>query len=431
MKKWKNSLTTLLILYICSSSMAQRALERCPSANLLLQKTKQNRNYAQNRLFFEEKIQQIIHQKKARTSAINELIKIPIVVHVIHNNQNLAIGGVGNSNISDEQIKSQIEVLNEDYRRKPGTLGFNTNPIGEDLNIEFYLAKTDPEGKPSTGIIRKLSNKNNYDPLSDADQLALSAISYWPSTCYLNIWVTTLNVNYLGYSQFPAAPNFDGLDPTNNEAVDGFFIDYRFMGRNAASITSKIYNKGRTATHEIGHWLGLIHTWGDEDCGSDYVTDTPPTQGPNLTVVCAEKFSNCAGPRTRNMIENFMDYTIDSCMNVFTKGQSERIRAVFEASPSRKKLYECITKLPETETLLVKIAPNPVVENISGQILFKGTSNVQILITSSNGQTIDSQIFTNKSSFEFSIPKSSYPPGIYLVLIRTKTESSTHRIFIN
>lgn len=436
MKKYRNSAFIILIFFIipCFSVFSQLVENKCATAGYLQSKAKANSQFLKKYNHFNQKINELISKNKANKFAKikveNALIRIPVIVHVVHNNKENTIGGARNSNISDEQIKSQIEVLNEDYRRKTNTLGFNADPLGTDMNIEFYLADSDPDGAATNGIKRVYNEKASFDPFSDSDQQLMSNLSYWPSDCYLNIWITSLANNYLGYSQFPSAPDFDGLDTESDEKIDGVYIDYRYFGRNSPAITSKYYKHGRTTTHEVGHWLGLIHTWGDEDCGSDYVTDTPIAQGPNLTVICNDKFSTCEGTRTRNMIENYMDYTIDSCMNIFTIGQLERVNAVFELSPRRKKLLECITRLPESETLEIVFAQNPVSENLKGNLLFKGSSNINISIFNSLGNPIIEQNLVDKKSFTFNIPITDFPKGIYIMKVSSKTQSSTKRFII-
>ncbi len=436
MRKYKNSLGNVLVfsLLLCFNSFSQLPENRCATGTYLQLKSKNNPKFLAKYNNFNKKVEQVILKKQgnkfAKINKISELIRIPVVVHVIHNNLDATIGGTRNSNISDDQIKSQIEVLNEDYRRKINTKGFNTNTLGTDMNIEFYLADTDPNGSVSNGILRVYNQKTSFDPFSDSDQQLMSSLSYWPSDCYLNIWITTLANNYLGYSQFPSAPDFDGLDSNSDEKIDGVYIDYKFFGRNAPAITSRYYKHGRTTTHEIGHWLGLIHTWGDEDCGDDYVTDTPVAQGPNLTVVCNEKFSTCQGPRTRNMIENYMDYTIDSCMNIFTIGQLERVKAVFEVSPRRKKLLECVTRLPESETLEMIITPNPASQFLKGNLLFKGISFVNFTIFDGLGKMVFEQAIADKRSFTFTIPIANLPKGLYYIKANTTTQATTKRILI-
>jgi Pregnancy-associated plasma protein-A len=432
MKRFKNSAILLIISCLTASLCFSQTLEkRCASADYYKQK---GEDFKKKRQTFEQSVKAIITKNKplsGKKSAITELLRIPVVVHVIHNNAALTIGGKSNANISDEQIKSQIEVLNEDYRRKANTLGFNTNPVGTDMNIEFYLAETDPDGNTTNGITRKFSDKQTFDPFSDADQALLSKLSYWPSDCYLNIWTTALANNYLGFSAFPYAPNISGLEYEGDKKVDGVFIDYRYFGRNTDVITSKYYKFGRTTTHEVGHWLGLIHTWGDEDCGDDYVGDTPVAQNANLTVFCNDKFSNCKGTRTRNMIENYMDYTIDSCMNVFTIGQMQRVDSVFKDSDSRKKLVECSARLPESEIIDLQITPNPAIGSINGNLLFKGESDAEIIIFDQKGNEIDRQVFIKKKSFKFSYPIYNLSPGIYIIYARVQGQQTTKKIYFS
>jgi hypothetical protein len=435
MKRFRNSAILLIISYLNASLCFSQTLEkRCASAEYYKQKAGVSLDFTKKRQTFEQSVSAIITKNKplsGKRSAIAELLRIPVVVHVIHNNAAGTVGGKSNANISDEQIKSQIEVLNEDYRRKANTLGFNTNPVGTDMNIEFYLAETDPDGNSTNGITRNFTDKQTFDPFSDADQALLSDLSYWPSDCYLNIWTAFLANNYLGFSAFPPTPDFDGLDPETNERVDGVYIDYRYFGRNTDVITSKYYKFGRTTTHEVGHWLGLIHTWGDEDCGDDYVGDTPVAQSPNLTVFCNEKFSNCNGTRTRNMIENYMDYTIDSCMNIFTIGQMERVNAVFEASPRRKKLVECSARLPESDLIELQMTPNPAIGSIKGNLLFKGESDAEIAIFDLKGNEIDRQVFTKKKSFKFSYPIYNLPQGMYIIYARAQGQHTSKRIYFS
>lgn len=435
MRRFRNSAILLIVIYLSLLSCFSQIVEkRCASAEYFKQKGITSLDFIKKRQAFEQSINDKLLKNKpflGKKSAISELLRIPVVVHVIHNNKSGAIGGKSNANISDEQIKSQIDVLNEDYRRKVNTLGFNSNPVGVDMNIEFYLAETDPEGNSTNGITRNYSDKQTYDPFNDADQSLLSVLSYWPSDCYLNIWIAFLANNYLGFSAFPPAPNFDGLDPETDPKVDGVYIDYRYFGRKSDVITSKYYKFGRTTTHEIGHWLGLIHTWGDEDCGNDYVEDTPIANGPNLTVFCNEKFSNCTGVRNRNMIENYMDYTIDSCMNIFTIGQLERVNAVFEVSPPRKKLVECSARLPESEMVDLQITPNPAIGSIKGNLLFKGESDAEIAIFDIKGNEIDRQVFIKKRSFKFSYPIYSLPQGIYIIFAMAQGQQISKRIYFS
>ncbi|GAB3902127.1 hypothetical protein GCM10028803_28100 [Larkinella knui] len=382
-----------------------------------------------------EQVEQLIRQKNSEPghSRIGEVVyRIPVVVHVVHNNSSGFVGGANNPNISDEQIASQIRVLNEDYRRMANTRGFNSNPIGADTGIEFFLARTDPDGKQTNGITRNYNQKTNYNVYdkSSGDDRLLSQIAYWPSDQYLNIWVTTLRSDYLGYAQFPEAEGIPGLLPLENELTDGVIIDYRYFGSELGAVTSATYKYGRTTTHEVGHWLGLIHIWGDAVCGDDYCNDTPPTESANQTTACTERFSTCNGTRTRNQIENYLDYTPDACMNLFTQDQRARMRAVIEASPRRQRVVRSSDPLPQTESLTVNVFPNPAQRQSTLEVLFTGFQSFQVDITDLSGRVIRTQNFTDYPSSSISIPLDTFARGVYFVKVHTDKETASRRLLI-
>ncbi len=376
-------------------------------------------------------LHELIHRKveefrseKLRRSAVEEVIRIPVVVHIIHNN---ASGTVSGSNISDEQIFSQMEVLNEDYRRMPGTPGYNANPVGSDMEIEFFLANIDPDGHPTSGINRVYSSRRSFNILSET--LTISNLSYWDSNKYLNIWVTTLAGGYLGYAEFPIG-DYDGLEATDiDERIDGVFIDYRAFGRKTGTAESP-YAFGRTTTHEIGHWLGLIHTWGDARCGTDYCDDTPPAESANNTVVCSPLFSSCRGTTTRNMIENYMDYTVDSCMNIFTQDQKTRTRAILEISKRRQNLlanadiFETVS-----EPLVLKVLGNPVEGNsLDCKVLVNEAQDYKIEIFDDLGRLLFSEEYRNSLSRVVHIPKSRIGSGMRHLRLSSKGGQIDRRI---
>lgn len=262
------------------------------------------------------------------------IIIIPVVVHIIHNNPNGSIGGY---NISTAQIESQIKVINEDFRRKKGTFGYNTDTVGADIEIEFQLAKVDPNCNPTDGITRTYTSQKSFNPYSDE----IKAVIYWPSNEYLNIWVGNLEDNTLGIAQFPSNSGLVGLDSDEgNLETDGVVVNYKSFGVRKATSTKDIYNYGRTTTHEIGHWLGLLHTWGDTECGNDYCNDTPQAKDGNLVSDCRNQTANCFGTSNKVMIENYMDYSPDICMNIFTKDQKTRMRQAMTHSPSRANMLK-------------------------------------------------------------------------------------------
>ncbi len=251
-----------------------------------------------------------------------EVVKIPVVVHVVYNTPD--------QNISDAQIQSQIRILNEDYRK------LNTDvtavpsvfqPLAADAKIEFALACKAPGGGTTNGIIRKSTPVAGFSP-NDAVKFSRDGGSdAWPRDTYLNIWVCNLTGGVLGYAQFPGGP----------ADTDGVVIDSTAFGDTGTAASP--FNKGRTATHEIGHWLNLRHIWGD-DCpsgdqcsGSDLVADTPNQECMNYGCPTFPHVSCSNGPNG-DMFMNYMDYTDDACMVMFTHGQSARMDAAISGPRS-------------------------------------------------------------------------------------------------
>jgi hypothetical protein len=364
-----------------------------------------------------------------RTDASELTIIIPVVVHVVHNTRSGLEGGNNNSNISTEQIKSQIEVLNEDYRRKEGTKGFSADPVSADVNIEFHLATLDPNGNPTNGITRTYHEQASFDINTDDEKL--KAIIYWPSNRYLNIWVTTLKNKYLGYAQFPDVNNVSGLARIGGlEKTDGVVINHTNFGRRMGTVISNVYGDGRTTTHEVAHWLGLLHTWGDTDCGDDFCDDTPAALGPNNTTTCTEIYSTCKGPQTRNMTENFLDYSPDLCMNVFTQNQKERILKVLEVSPRRAELVRRSSEaFRSTSNHPVQIGPNPTKDFANLYINYKDVSHVKIEVIDIVGKSMNAASYSLSGS-RLTMDMRQVPDGLYFIRISSDKESRTAKLIV-
>ncbi len=280
------------------------------------------------------KIKDIKKQRKERR--LPSVIRIPVVVHVIHNGDAIGV----NENISDGQVLSQITVLNQDFRRLAGTPGFGA---GVDTSIEFCLAQVDPNGNPTNGINRVNLGIDAFDEATVEGTLKPNTI--WDPTKYFNMWTANFTGDLdgvLGYAQFPTGSGLAGM-PTENciageASTDGLIMAYHTFGSRtlypSGNYGGTAYDKGRTATHEIGHMFGLRHIWGDATCGDDYCADTPTAHKANSgcpTVV------NCDGTGNE-MVENYMDYTNDACMNIFTQDQKDRMLAVLMNSPRRDDL---------------------------------------------------------------------------------------------
>ncbi|XOV94737.1 MAG: choice-of-anchor J domain-containing protein [Bacteroidota bacterium] len=307
-------------------------------------------------------------QKSLRTSRANIVYTIPVVFHIIHNGETIGNG----VNISNQRILEQIDILNKDFRRLNDDASNTPSiflPVAADTEISFVLAKQDPEGLPTTGIVRTQGTKSVYNALQD-DHL-LKSESYWPAEDYLNIWVTNLSGNFIGNAQYPFA-NLPGLEGQfmNYRLTDGMVLDYLWVGINTNTTSFDSY--GRTATHELGHYLGLRHIWGDGGCSvDDYCADTPKASGSY-----SGKSSPCSFPDDQRicdegspMFQNFMDYTDDFCMNLFTTDQKERMRLVLEYSPRRKSLlssHGLIEPVQFTNDLGIRTVLSPTLADCSG-----------------------------------------------------------------
>ena len=242
-------------------------------------------------------------------------VVIPVVFHVLYNTPS--------ENISEAQILSQLDILNQDFRR------FNqdqdsTWPQAADTQIEFCLAVRDPEGNPTDGIVRVATDVTLFGPNDAMKFSSQGGSDAWPASDYLNFWICDLGQGLLGYAQFPGG----------TAESDGVVCNYLAVG-NVGTATYP-FNLGRTATHEVGHYLGLYHTWGDGGCEvDDFVSDTPNDDGPNYG--CELGSASCL-PGTDAMVQNYMDYSDDACMNLFTEGQAMRMHALFAPDGARHSL---------------------------------------------------------------------------------------------
>lgn len=239
-------------------------------------------------------------------------ITIPVVVHIVYNSST--------ENISEEQIRSQIDILNQDFNlenKEIANIPSQFAGAAAICNIRFQLATTDPKGQATNGIIRHASPKAVWGVTDDIKLPEKGGFEPWQPSAYLNIYVCNLGTKAVGFSSFPGM----------SERIDGVVINYTAFGNMGTAEAP--FDLGRTCVHEVGHWLGLFHIWGDTDCGNDYVGDTPTHKQPNSG--CPhERYSTCKGIRTMDMTMNFMDYVDDACMYMFTKGQNIRMMSLIQ-----------------------------------------------------------------------------------------------------
>lgn len=287
-------------------------------------------NRASNQEFENWLAPKIEEIKTQRANSPAVIITIPVIFHIFTD-------GAGPENLSQATIQAQLDQLNIDYSDLAGS------PFASsaDTEIRFCLAKQDESGEalPEYGINR--ITDYGQGPFTQTDfQLSLKAATQWDPTRYFNIWVADLSGGLLGYAQFPDNSGLAGLNPSGGAAnTDGVVILYSSVGSIAnPNPNGGVYASGRTLTHEAGHWLGLRHIWGDtSSCSNDdFCADTPDASGSNFGCPTTDScFTDGLG---NDMVENYMDYTDDTCMNTFTADQKTRIQAVMANSPRRMEL---------------------------------------------------------------------------------------------
>ena len=261
----------------------------------------------------------------ARLATRTSVVRIPLVVHVLYHTDA--------ENIDQSQIDSQVAALNRDNRLLNPDRSQIPAPFGvfaADTLVEFVLAVRDPQGNATSGITRTQTSKtvfpfDQFDPLATEKLDAMIKFdgfghAAWPRDSYLNIWTCTISGGLLGYAQFPGGP----------AATDGVVIANTAFG--SGGTAEPPYDLGRTAVHEVGHWLNLLHIWGDDGggCnGSDNVDDTPNQADSNGSDVRLPDFPHisCHNGPNGDMFMNYMDYVDDDTMLMFTKGQVERMDA--------------------------------------------------------------------------------------------------------
>lgn len=285
--------------------------ERCGSTEKLLHHLENNKKQHS----FHEKIEKKI-QKWSEDKQGSSIINIPVVFHVVYKNTT--------ENISEAQIMSQLAILNEDFRRQNIDI-INTptdfSSVAADTEINFCLAQRTPENDTTNGITRTETTVNSFSLLDNKIFYdSLGGKNIWNNEHYLNIYICDIS-SVLGFAAFPSS----------NDDIDGVVIDFENFG-NTGTATAP-YHKGRTCTHEVGHWLNLIHVWGNMNCGDDFVSDTPEQANANYGCP-AHPSPTCSN--SGDMFQNYMDYTNDACMNMFTIGQKNRMHATL--SIAREKI---------------------------------------------------------------------------------------------
>lgn len=412
---------------------------------------------------YEEAFQQMVqkHQQFANGKKASIVYTIPVIFHVLHSGVavNSATATTGR-NLNAAQITSQINVLNADYRKLNTDFStFVTQSsfisASADVEINFCLAKVSPSGTllAEPGIDRINVSSKGWTALPYSVSYIESTVkpgSSWDPTKYYNVWILEFggaDVGTLGYAQFPTIPN--GTSPITDMVgqggaanTDGVVLDYRYVGNTgtALAVSSAPYNKGRTLTHETGHWLGLWHIWGDDGSactGSDYVADTPNQSSENYTCppIGTVQTDACSIVSPGVMYQNYMDYSDDICMVMFTAGQKARMQAVMANCVRRLSLATStvcsVTGIEENvSNIEMSVYPNPTNGELFVDITTLDAQDFTISVINTLGQTVKEVKQMQSNGGKIKIDLSDKNTGVYFVTIKSKSGSKVKRIVL-
>ena len=345
-------------------------------------------------------------------------LNIPVVVHVVYKNPT--------ENVSAAQIMSQLDALNADYRKLNADFSQTPSvfqPFGADMSIEFCLATEDENGNPTSGITRTSTSNPNFSQANDPKSTATGGKDNWNPNLYLNIWVCDLASSLLGYATFPASL-------ASAPQKDGVVIDFAYFGTTGTATSP--FNLGRTATHEVGHWLNLRHIWGDANCGDDFVNDTPTQQGPNSACPAFPTVSCGNGP-SGDMFMNYMDYTDDACMFMFSSGQKTRVNAAF--ANTRNQLATSAgcgaVKIVEHNAAdSFTLYPNPA-NNFITINMEASNKAIAVKVYSVAGSVVFSEKINNNAASQITVNTSEFNKGIYAVEVIYEQHRQIKKLVVN
>jgi hypothetical protein len=388
----KNILGVIIFCFASAMAFAQQS-EQCGQSAYVKYLESINPGITDN---INETFFDALKQSKLKTKRIQDTVyTIKVVFHIVYGSQA--------ENLPDAYITSQMKVLNDAFRRTNADT-INTRdifkPVAGDAGINFELADEDPDGNPTNGIVRVKTNLISFGTfptnLGQADRVkeVQSGSPSWDTDKYMNIWVCDLSANgfdaLLGYAYPPTgAPNWNGNSVTTSDK-QGVVVHYKVVGEENPNSLS---TGAKTTVHEVGHYLGLRHIWGDGGCGvDDFMDDTPrarrASNGCNKGVnTCAEPF----GEEFPDMMENYMDYSTGECQNLFTNDQIAQMRS--NLVTFREGIYSTFIPEPEFPELTSNktgVFPNPAVNEVLVQLtdVDVAVTDYSIEIINTLGQTV-------------------------------------------
>ncbi|MGB0166337.1 MAG: M43 family zinc metalloprotease [Luteibaculum sp.] len=424
----KQLFTGLLLLLILGGNGLFAQKQKCGTDILKAKKIAENpelaKEYARlNKL--EASYQRPEREMKGGGPAI---LTIPTVVHVLYNSSE--------ENISDQQIYNQILALNEDFRLNNSDSLQPNHPFWlytADSGLEFCLAQQDPNGNPTNGITRTFTQRTSFTNYEDEKYTSEGGKDNWDPTRYLNIWVCNLGEDgLLGYATPPAS-----MSAFPEE--DGVVIDYRAFGFGGTAGSPPFEDNalGRTGVHEVGHWLNLDHIWGDDFCGDDFVDDTPPAEDANYgcSSFPLNPNNSCGSDQNGEMYMNYMDYSDDYCLVMFTFDQVDRMYSAIEnGRPGLVTSRGCTAASIQERNFNygLQVYPNPV-----QQVLFLQSTKeldavgLEITVHDPMGR----QISVDKNGFDemgvISLNTEEWATGLYYIVVKSNLGKEVFKVSKN
>ncbi len=403
------------LFIVVQLGMGLIAQSRCSFDERWIEAIQSDSHFLDQQNAIENRLQERIRQ--LATLETRSSFQVPVVFHILWNTEE--------ENLSDEAIATQLNILKLDFTGANADFGLipvQFKPVAAAVNIEFCLASTDPTGAVTSGITRTRTF---------VDSLGIKQVYYssgegqdaWDTDRYLNVWVANLENNLVGFGSYPGQ---------NIPAEDGVVIDYRVFGLN----NHPRLNLGRTLTHEVGHYFGLFHPWGagffNTDCGGDDRISDTPLQSTTFSGQCPDGLSSVpASCGTSDMYMNFMNYTNDLCLHMFTQGQRLRMLAsLLELRSGLLNTEACTGVNPSNPTKgVVNIGPNPTNETLYISSFLQVPSGVRLEVFSTNGQCVYvSSWDTVERYFSDVIDVTSWSNGAYIVRLKIGGEESIRKI---
>jgi hypothetical protein len=349
------------------------------------------------------------------------VVVIPVVFHVVYKNSS--------ENVSSQRILEQLQIMNEDFG------GYNPDRVKvpavwaglvANTEIQFCLAKRDPNNNWTNGVVRVSTTTQSFDLQSDnVKSNSTGGDDTWDASRYLNIWVCDIYGPILGYAQLPGLP----------AATDGVVIDYLYVGKTGASAP---FNRGRTATHELGHWLGLQHIWADDGgscASSDGVSDTPNQADENYNCYAVgQVLTDACSPTSPGVMwMNYMDYTDDACMYMFTKGQKSVMWSTLNGVRSSLLNSNACTPVGVAEYQQlspVNIFPTVSSGRVTVDFGFLEKPEVDVQLFNALGQQVFTQRYALTSESRIELELEGFASGVYTVLFINGEARASRKLVI-